>query len=469
MEKNTELSHLSYFMGAYSFDMNNIFKENIEVSIKYIIYFLLRNNGDLGENVHYLDEASAIAGASGVGAGGQIYIVRSEFFDENIYGTQQSVPALVNCEEIKVLYGKNLEKRIGNNLVLYQDIIASAYFMMSRYEQFLYADNRNQYTTFPAKDAFSVRHDLINKPIVDEYAVFLLERLRVLGHDVIIAEKGICKIWFTHDIDVPFNRYSLKLMVKTIGRAFLKEHRLIIHPFLNWLGYYKVNPRNTWKYMLRKEKRLRSRFGAKIRSICFIISLKEPDTFSMAYIDDKKTPAILNKMTNLGAAIGLHTSYEGAETQEAVEKEKTYLENACGETVYFQRNHYLRQIDPSDMVRYERAGFTDDFTCGYNEVAGFMLGTCHPVRFIDPADGRLHKIMLHGLHIMDGSLSGEKPYQMSLTYESARDYCKNIIDEVYKHGGELCLLWHNGEFGGKKGKYHKNLYDWIINYCEQIR
>ena len=31
-----------------------------------------------------------------------------------------------------------------------------------------------------------------------------------------------------------------------------------------------------------------------------------------------------------------------------------------------------------------RAGITDDFTMGYADIAGFRLGTCRSVRWINP-------------------------------------------------------------------------------------
>ena len=113
------------------------------------------------------------------------------------------------------------------------------------------------------------------------------------------------------------------------------------------------------------------------------------------------------------------------------------------------------------MEQIEAAGITEDFTMGYADVAGFRLGTCYPVRWINPITRRLSPLTLHPLIIMDCSL--DNPQYMGLTYEQAHVYCLNLLEEVSYVGGELVLLWHNESFMEGNGKYQRKLYIELLN------
>lgn len=442
--------------------------EIFEDTIEYIKTFLTYGDTELAKRIHYISEESVTEYASKVQ--GDIFIICSGFWKEEMYGSECSLPKspLKKYRNVPILFGDTKESLLNGNIVIYADVIASTYFVLSRYEEYVQLECRDEYGNYPANESVLVKNDLLQTPIVDQYGGLLLEIFNELNQETRVLKKGIRKLYFTHDIDVPFQKYTFVNMMKTIGKSLLRYHRVTCVPFLNWLGIYVINPRNTWDYMLKKERQIKEYVSIDVESICFIVSIEKSDAYSMAYIRNKKGKKYVRDMLDAGAAIGLHTSYTGAESKEQMVAEKELLEKTMGQQVYYQRNHYLRQISPLDMERYEQAGFTDDFTTGFNEMPGFRLGTCRPVRWINPKTGRVHDIMLHGLHIMEGSLSGAKPYQMELSFEEAKQCCKDIIDKVYQYNGELCLLWHNGMFDKIPGNYQKELYDWIIAYSKKI-
>jgi len=77
----------------------------------------------------------------------------------------------------------------------------------------------------------------------------------------------------------------------------------------------------------------------------------------------------------------------------------------------------------------------------YADRAGFRLGTCRAVKWINPATPQLTSLTLHPLTLMDSTLN-DKRY-MNLPADEALRYSKSMIDEVKKHNGDLVLLWHN--------------------------
>jgi hypothetical protein len=66
--------------------------------------------------------------------------------------------------------------------------------------------------------------------------------------------------------------------------------------------------------------------------------------------------------------------------------------------------------------------------------------------------------------MMEGTL--DRAIYMHLDYEGAFEYCKELINQVHAHNGELVLLWHNTEFLGLN--YQERLYKNILNYIAEF-
>ena len=94
---------------------------------------------------------------------------------------------------------------------------------------------------------------------------------------------------------------------------------------------------------------------------------------------------------------------------------------------------------------------------GYADRAGFRLGTCRPVRWIDPATGKLSGLTLHPLTVMDNTLF--QPTYMGLDFEQAKACCVRLFREICRHGGEACLLWHNTNV--TTGPYPRPEHPWV--------
>ena len=121
------------------------------------------------------------------------------------------------------------------------------------------------------------------------------------------------------------------------------------------------------------------------------------------------------------------------------------------------RHHYLSLREPEDFDKLIRAGITDDFTMGYADVSGFRLGTCRPVKWINPITRQMTSLTLHPLALMDSSLSD--PKYMGLDAQEALSYSQALLHTIYLHGGEAVLLWHNTSFSSRAPQhYHRQLY-----------
>ena len=118
--------------------------------IDYIMYFLL------GEEV-----APEIISQIGYTSNPEeferykLVIVPSAFFTPEIYGTAQSLPQLPLhiWEEAPILFGTPQVEQVGNTRVLYADLVASTYFLISRYEEMARPKVRDVHGSFPGKES----------------------------------------------------------------------------------------------------------------------------------------------------------------------------------------------------------------------------------------------------------------------------------------------------------------------------
>ena len=67
----------------------------------------------------------------------RVVMVPSGFFRDGVYGTVASLPALPlpAWEGVPFLFGEPRAEQVGGTLVVYADLVASAYFLLSRYEE----------------------------------------------------------------------------------------------------------------------------------------------------------------------------------------------------------------------------------------------------------------------------------------------------------------------------------------------
>lgn len=423
--------------------------------LHYILRFLLGEDlpEDLVETIGYTNDPNRYARY-------RVVIVPSGFFDSSVYGKQASLPELPLREVagIPLLFGSPKEEWAGDTWVVHADIVASAYFLITRYEEMVKRNVRDAHGRFPGKESLPYRAGFLHRPIVDEYRRLLRRWLRQARLRVPDVEKEIRKVYLTHDVDEPFLYRSWKGTI----RSFL-HGRGVGRSLKGRWGAAEQDPYYTFPWIFRQNSILQDTLGKEAcESVLFFKAggkaTEDRPRYQLKGADMQK---LLKDARSHGVRIGLHASYQAGKQPACLFQEKKELETYAGIPVGWNRHHYLACREPEDLDRLEAAGLTDDFTMGYADVAGFRLGTSRPVRWINPATRRLSLLTLHPLAVMDCTLSEEK--YMGLDDREAYAYCASLIGEARKAGGELVLLWHNSSLRESPGNYHRTLYLHLLN------
>lgn len=389
-----------------------------------------------------------------------VVIKDSGFFAPENYGREVSLPVLPLkiWEEVPILFGEPMTEVVGNTVVISADIVAGTYFLISRYEEIVRPNVRDVHGRFPGKESLPYRAGFIDRPIIEEWGFQLRTTLRENGFVIPEPAKKIKKVYLTHDVDQLAHFRNIRGMLGGILRG-IKRPKEGQRALKSFMGRVSDDPWYTFPFLFRLNAELQSVLGKeRCETITFIRSMglkyKEDKPFPNLLLPDYKQ--LIRYCRRKEVTIGIHASYECGVFPEKIGEEKSRLEKAVHTEVKYNRNHFMNNREPEDMMQLIYAGITDDFSLGYADMAGFRLGTCRPVKFINPVKKQLTELTLHSLTIMDRTLS-DKRY-MYMNAHDAFQYCEQIINSVERYNGELSLLWHNNLVEKSPDLYHRKLY-----------
>jgi hypothetical protein len=364
------------------------------------------------------------------------------------------------------LYGEAFSEIIGNTVVLNADIVAGTYFLISRYEEMLRPKVRDVHGRFPGKESLPYKAGFIDRPIIEEWGFQFRSLLRENGFEIPEPPKKIRKVYLTHDLDQLAHFRTIRGMLGGVIRGIKrpKEGQKALKSFF---GRVSDDPWYTFPFLFKLNNDLRTKIGKdKCESIIFVRSMgmkyKEDKPFPNLLLPDYKY--LLRYCKRKDVTIGLHASYECGVHPERVLEEKIKLEKSIHNEVNYNRNHFMNNREPHHLLELIKAGITDDFSLGYADMAGFRLGTCRPVKYINPLNKMLSNLTLHSLNIMDRSLS-DKRY-MYMNAHDAYQYCEQMINYVERFNGEITLLWHNNLVEKSPDSYHRKLYEDLIKFLQ---
>lgn len=428
--------------------------------IEYIIEILLGE-----ENIEFSKFISY--GKDKVAA--QIEIVPSGFFEQETYLKKESMPKLPfqDLNGVPILYGQPRIEREGDKITVYADIVAGTYFLITRYEEYINRRDRDVHGRFLGKNSILYQGGCLMRPLVDEYRELLQNCLLELKKPVKKKRNCFKKVFLTHDVDQIWNWRNLYSASRTFLKRILTGKKYPLESILSWINYEKYDKIYTFPWLVEQDNKLRDSLDHGIVNSIYFFLGGQKGKYDFGYIDKEHRVKKLEKfLKKEGAIIGLHASYIAGENPHYIKKEKKKLEKIFEINIESNRNHYLASREPEDMRYLAQNHIKNDFTMGYADTVGFRLGTCHPVRWIDPIKLEVTELVLHPLSIMDCTLDGEA--YMGLAAEMAYDVVCQMVKQIYTYGGELVLLWHNTNVAENAGNYQRELYKKTLSYVERI-
>ena len=393
-----------------------------------------------------------------------IHMYESEFFGEK-YLKSESLPEipLEKFGDMPVIYRGcgNFDDFIcksRNSVETNIDIIASSFFMLSRYEEVV-LDKKDKFNRFSATESLAYKEGFLDRPIVNEYIELLwswidsfelgFKRRKLWGD----KDFAVC---LTHDVD-SIRKYGIYPPLRTIGSLTVKDKNLK-KAFAVIIDYFKAkldkDPYDNFSYIMNLE----NKYGFK--SSFYFMSGENTEYDASYSINDSYIVSLIKILQQKGFEIGLHPSFNSYNNFQILNLEKEKLEKASKNAIFGGRQHYLRWKTPDTWRILEKAGLKYDTTLSFAEREGFRCGICFPYKPFDVLKNRRLDIWELPLTAMDGSLFN---YQ-NLTPEEGFERIKNLIDTTKKYNGLFVLLWHNSSLDNTERPGWPEVYEKTIGY-----
>ena len=363
--------------------------------------------------------------------------------DGNFYQTAQ-VPADVQFatnefspeEDLVVIFG-NDEFEKGNDLVCGFDLFASAFFMLTRWEEMV-SGVRDEHDRFPDQEALAVRFGFHHKPVVNEYVEFIRDALLHLGLKQPMKVRKFLP-FITHDIDELYRYQKFSRVMRALAGDLIR--RRSISSFLNTLrdsmairAGRKPDNYDTFDMLMDLSE-------AHGLTSHFYFIPGEPGEPDVRYsIGDKRVYEVVKTIKQRGHRVGMHASYSSYNDPGQFASEVDRMKKMDPE-IEGGRQHYLRFKNPETFRLWADHHLGYDSTLGYSGDGGFRTGCCYPYPVFDLKNRRALDLMEKPVTVMEVGLRKK--------INSPGQFLERIayyVDTVKKYNGEFVLVWHNSSF-----------------------
>lgn len=348
-------------------------------------------------------------------------------------------------ESTPVLYGDDECLISDNNIICGIDIIASAYFMLSRWEEYCHK-NRDRHNRFLGNESVAYRYNFLHRPIVNEYAAIIWNMLKHLNFDGYRAEnKFECHI--THDIDILQSNSRLKSIIGDIVK------RRDIKLALSRLLPPYTDTVNTYDFLMTQSESI----GLQ-STFYFMAADYRPEHFAHnGYLHKKEFGKLIAEIKQRRHIIGFHPGYNTYNTADRWHEQKTALEKASDTTIDLCRQHFLQIEVPYTFNILEQNNIGEDSSLGYPDHTGFRCGTGNKFNVFDFLNRKELNVKECPLIIMDTCIRNQ-----NLTMTETEKIYVYYINICKKYNTPITILFHNSSFDNYHWKGWKELYTKII-------
>lgn len=369
-------------------------------------------------------------------------------------------------ESVPVIFGNgSFFQDEEGNATLGLDVFGAAFFMLSRYDEIV-LNKKDQHDRYPGVDSFAFHAEIINRPIIDEYVEILWKSINSVWPDSVRKLNG-CSVVVSCDVDEPYERWIKNpiYLLKGIFGALIKRRspfialRRIKNFFASRSNNFYFDP--NWNFDWYMD--LCENYGHKAY-FYFIATPGTTEVDAVYSLEEPRMLALLKNINKRGHVIGLHGSYKTYRNAELLLSEREKLRKAClkagiNQEINYSRQHFLRwraEITPDCL---DAAGFVEDSSGGYADLAGFRFGTAK--KFTMWSWQRLDALNLKQapLIMMEGSIISSKNMGYTLG-PAALKLMNNMKYHSLKWNGDFVFLWHNSNLQSEK---EREIFEKLLN------
>ena len=314
------------------------------------------------------------------------------------------------------------------------DLFAATFFLLSRYEEHLdfFPDEHDRFT---ARESVLAQHELLNEPLVNQWALKLKEIL-LAHHPHLVFQPRKFEYRSTIDIDQAW-KFRNKGLKRNIA-GFFRD--LIQGKWENardrWPVLFGLRPDPFFNYTWQNEAH--QKHGIPVDYFILLGDLGPWDK-NIAW----NHPHFVQLLRELDAkpnyTLGIHPSYYSNEAEQQVKKEISRLEEHLEREITTSRQHFLMHRFPGTYDQLIAMGIREEHSMGYSTHTGFRAGIAAPFPYFDLNANKSTDLILVPFCLMDIT----PLHYLEMSVSESVQMMEGLMEKVKKVGGCFVSLWHN--------------------------
>ncbi len=323
------------------------------------------------------------------------------------------------------------------------DIFAAAFFLISRYEEYL-PHKEDEYGRYAHQNSAAFKNKILRIPLVNIWVKNLRDQLNELFPSFIpqpasgfVIADGVPQTNFqpTYDIDMAWSYKEKGLLRNAVG--FLRKPSF---DRISTLFRVKPDPFDSYDFLDKLHQ------SSGLKPIYFFPVAKQNGAYDKNILPSNEAMQQLIKRHADKYTIGLHPSWKSNQQKELLSEEKNTLEKIAGKKIATSRQHYIKLSLPQTYQNLLSAGITAELSMGYGSINGFRASVASSFFWYDISTEQITPLRIHPFCFMDANCFYEQKLSVAAAYEEMLWYynaCKNV-------NGTMISIFHNNFLGTDK-------------------
>lgn len=394
------------------------------------------------------------------------YIVKTLFGEQFIITTD--AVAFENADAIKInysnhsfqcacltiaphtlLFEKNIQpQRIGidekwdlpvfftNDSVLGFDVLAAAFYLISRYEEYL-PYNSDVYGRYPATESLAYHSGFLQMPLVD-YWLLQVEKLLQAYFPLYQLPKNNYAFIPTFDIDRILKYVDRGILnnLKTFFKLILQQNFQEFSEMMKVVSGQQRDPFDVFELLISLCN------NQKIAPVFFILLSNRNHPLDNNIAAHKKSMQFIIQQIQQYFTTGIHLSVESSmanNTNIAMKELQQLAAFNPKKSIHNNRFHYLHFQLPNSYEQLLQLNIKADFSMGYSTVNGFRAAYAKPFQWYQLNQETETDLTVYPFCWMDTACI----FHQKLSVEAAYQQLTDFDTRIKKVNGNCIPVWHN--------------------------
>jgi hypothetical protein len=327
----------------------------------------------------------------------------------------------------------NLFFPVADNENLPFDPFAVAFYLLSRYEEYVFVENRDEHDRFQLQHSIAYQRGFYREPLVNILAVEIAQKIAHFFPEFKWELHPFTTL-YTCDVDIAYKykgKGLLRNFISIVKLLLEREFKEVKKNIYAILGKQIADP-------FEIESADLELLSQKYNSLIHFLPVSKYGKYDKNLNPNSLSFRKLIDKLKVFSQIGLHPSYFSYKNPKLLLNEKNRLESILNEKVTLSRQHYLRLSLPETYRILLSAGIKDDYSLGWSSDVGFRASVSVPFYFYDLSKETKTDLKIHSLHVMDVAL-----YRVTQSKNEYKAIIEQMHNTVKQWGGEFVILEHN--------------------------